>query len=509
MRNHLGPLVAGSLVALAALLWPALYNTEPFFFFDTPTYLRGADAGLQKLTGVSTPWTKLSDEPGSAPASRDAAAPDSAGMTEATGATAPGAEAPPSISSVKSKTILSGRSVYYGALLYAGDRAGHLWLTVIVQGALLLLSMGLFLRAFGLAQWPTLPIVAVVMGLLTSASFYVSFLMPDMFAAVTLLACATLIGARGLRPVEYGLWTALLAFSLACHSSHVLIAGAFLVVALIIDLARRSWSNVRGLAVIGVCLLIAGAAEAAFGMAVTRLVGAPPLRPPFLMARAIEDGPGYAYLRDTCPGNGFKVCEFLPRLPMSAEQFIWSRDPPGIFPLVSADVRRQLSAEQLRFVVAVFRHDPAALIRASSGDVLRQFTLMSLPEFNSTNHFEHDSFTAKIPPNYRGPFRESAAYRGVMPVGAAFMVQLVVFIAAATGLLLLLVWPRLRHRLDSRQLGMVGLVILGIALNGSICGMLSGPHERYEARVAWLVPFAALAVVFVLVRRTGRGGTAP
>ena len=165
----------------------------------------------------------------------------------------------------------------------------------------------------------------MAVGVLTSASFYVSFLMPDLFAAVTLLACASLIGAPSLRRADYVLWAALLAFSLASHSSHVLIAAAVLALALMVDLLQRSWGNWRGLVVIAGCLLLAAAAEAAFSVAVTRLVGAPPSRPPFLTARIIEEGPGYHYWHDTCPASGFKVCEFLPRLPMPADEFIWSR----------------------------------------------------------------------------------------------------------------------------------------------------------------------------------------
>ncbi len=282
-------------------MWPAFYNGEPLFFPDTLTYVRGADAGLQRLTGLSTPWTRLEDDSPTADANIQ-----------------PGeVAASPSVSSIKDKTVLSGRSVYYGALLYLGDRIGHFWFTVLAQAALLMLAMGLFFRAFGVALWPQLPIAGAVMGVFTSASFFVSFLMPDVFAAVTLLGCASLIGARSLKRADYVIWTGLLAFSLVSHTSHVLIAAAFLLFALLINILKRSWTNWFALAVIAGCLVLAGAAETAFNIAVERLVGAPPLRPPFLMAHAIEDGPGYQYLRETCPANGFKVCEFLPRLPMT------------------------------------------------------------------------------------------------------------------------------------------------------------------------------------------------
>ena len=245
VRSTLLVITIELIVALAALMWPALYNGQPLFFPDTLTYIRGADAGLEKLTGHSTSWTRLED---------DTSKPDAQMLPGDVAKTV-------HISSIKDKSVLSGRSVYYGALLYLGDQIGHLWFTVLVQAVLLMLAMGLFFKAFGVTVWPQLAIAGVATGVLTSASFYVSFLMPDLFAAITLLACATLVGARTLRRIDYYLWTGLLAFSLVSHSSHVLIAAVLLSLAVLIDLLQRSWANWRGLAVIAGCLVLAVGAE--------------------------------------------------------------------------------------------------------------------------------------------------------------------------------------------------------------------------------------------------------
>jgi hypothetical protein len=32
---------------------------------------------------------------------------------------------------------------------------------------------------------------------------------------------------------------------------------------------------------------------------------------------------------------------------------------------------------------------------------------------------------------------------------------------------------------------------LGVLLNAAVCGVLSGPHDRYQARTIWLVPLLA------------------
>ena len=488
MRSTLTLSAIGSIVAIAALMWPALYNGQPFFFADTITYIRGADAGLQKLTGRPSAWTPIEDG-GPAQALPGQVSED------------------PSVSSVKDKSVLSGRSVYYGALLWFGDRFGHLWPTVLVQAVLSMLAMGLFFRSFGVAVWPQLAVAGLAMGILTSASFYVSFLMPDVFAAVTLLACASLIGAPTLSRADYSLWAGLLAFSLISHSSHVLICAALLCLALLIDVLRRSFANWRGLAVIAGCLMVAAAAESAFNVAVTRMVGAPPLRPPFLTARLIENGPGYRYLRETCPANGFKVCESLPRLPMMADEFLWSRNPPGVFSSASVESRRELSAEQYRFVWAVLRHDPMGVAVTTIEDMLRQLVFMDLYEFTGPAY--HDISVAKLPAGYRAAFLRSAAYRDAMPTLGAAVVQVATFGIGAVVLLGIFVRPRWRREFEREQIYMLALVAMGVLIDTAVCGALSGPHDRYETRVSWLIPFAALTAGFaVMPRRWGRPGRA-
>jgi hypothetical protein len=42
----------------------------------------------------------------------------------------------------------------------------------------------------------------------------------------------------------------------------------------------------------------------------------------------------------------------------------------------------------------------------------------------------------------------------------------------------------------------VEIIFIGVVLNAAICGVLSGPYDRYQARVIWLVPFAAALALY-------------
>ena len=92
MRSTPAVIILGSIVAAGALMWPALYNGQPFFFPDTTAYIRAPDAALQKLTGLSSPWAQIEDD------------------GSAANAQAPPGEvpAPPSVSSIKTRPCCPG-----------------------------------------------------------------------------------------------------------------------------------------------------------------------------------------------------------------------------------------------------------------------------------------------------------------------------------------------------------------------------------------------------------------
>ena len=262
---------AGLVVLIGAFVWPALFNGQPFFFPDTTAYIRGADAGIQSAFNHKSSWSLVP-------------------------------EAGRSVSSIADKTVLTGRSPYYGALLYIGDLAGGFWLTVVLQALDVASAIGLALRATRMPLWPPMFVILACIAAATTAPFFVSLLMPDVFAGVAILTASVLLSVRQrLARRDYILAFVLLLAASVFHDSHVLILFALLAMAAVYNLFIRSWRNWVGLTIVALALVIATLAQSILSMTVQHVVGAPPLRPPFLMARTIEDGPGYRYILATCP----------------------------------------------------------------------------------------------------------------------------------------------------------------------------------------------------------------
>ena len=480
----------------AVLLWPALYNRQPIFFGDTSAYIRGADAGVQALFHRRSAWSLSGGD--AIVQGEPIAQAQRVGYLD-NGHLARG-------SSLADKSIVSGRSPYYGALLYLGDLTGGFWLSIALQSAAVVLAILLVLRAVDTRWSPPLIAAAAFLAVATTAPFFVSFLEPDIFAGVAVLVCAALLGgAARMRVWEWLVAFVLLAICVLVHESHALIVAVLLVLAVVLAVAR-SRTRAAALPAIGAlagAVLVAVAGQLAFGAVVKHIVGAPPLRPPFLMARMIEDGPGYRYLQASCPQNGFTVCKYLDRLPVEANLFLWDPSPRGVFSAVPPPVRQAIAAEQTRFVLAVLAYAPWLELRDAVGDVGAQLTMAGLEEFQYPAVLKQ-SFEEKIPTVHLRRMKESAAFRGTMPVGAFSIVTGATYALAAIVVLGTLLWPRVRATLPPRLVTVTAWIVAGVLVNAVVCGVLSGPHNRYAARVAWLVPLAALLIADAVLERRRR-----
>lgn len=474
--------VLGLVLILALVIWPGLFNRQPFFSTDTSAYIRGADAGIQQLTGISSSWSMT------APAREEGDdTPPAAGQPDRGVGNAISAD---------DQTVLAGRSIYYGMFLYAGHVAGGFWLTICIQGLVLAYLASMVLKACGLRDAAFLG-PSVLLLSMTPAALFASYLMPDMFAATTILCCSLLLVPADRSRAQKLVLFVILLFSLLVHASHVLLAFLLLLLGSIAPLLGFKGFNLRGLPVIAVALALAFAGELIFSAGVARFTGHPPVRPPFLMARVIEDGPGYRYLKEECPRSTLAVCRYLDRLPLSANDFLWAEDQiHGVFSASDPETRRELSREQFQVVLGAVQREPWTLFRAAVANALRQARMIGLPAFQYSR-FDRELFVQKFPPEVTRRLKQTAAYQGRMPIR---LLSALSYTLASVGVVYIL-WKVLRGRLNASSIGpgtarLSALVLLGVAANACICGALSVPFDRYQARVVWLVPFIALLVDF-------------
>jgi len=443
--------------------WPSLYNRQPFFFPDTTAYIRGVDDGFSRITHRTTVW--------------------SAGA----------AHNPKSLSSIQDRPVLAGRSIYYGGLLYLSHITGGLWPAVLVQASAVLLAISLTLQTFGLFTWLRLTVVSLVLATLTPMPFFVSFLTPDIFAGITVLAIANLLLQGTVMPLWMrSTWIALLSAALLFHMSHLLITLAMLVVAVSYALLAPVLMPWKGILGIVIALTIASLGEVGFSLGVTKLLGAAPIRPPFLMARMIADGPGYAYLAASCPASQLAVCRFVHRLPVNDQVFLWSTDPAkGVFSVSDPGTQRRLADEQNRFAWATLAFNPLGVLAASLRDTAIQIRLIGLAEFN----YEADEkiyLRAHVPEPYLERLKTTRAWKEEVPtqiVSVTVAITTVLSVFYLAGLTFIRRRPFVHEK---RLLVFMRIIVVGTIINAAVCGALSTPANRFQARLIWLLPLVAI-----------------
>jgi hypothetical protein len=474
------------LVGAIALSAAAIYNGYPFFFFDTHAYYTGGEKSLGAVLDLAC---NAGLGCGGAAAGDPIQGDVSVGSDDA--AARPGA----------SGTTSTGRSPFYGIFVYLAAHEASIWLIVAAQALLASWLLHLTGRlVLGEASSLGFLGTVVVVAALSSAPFFVGYLMPDIFAGLYILAMAVLITFRErLTWIELiALW-ALLVCSMLFHRSHVLTAALVLglVGLFVLIFERRQLRRLApSLALVGVAVGIGAIGFVMLDLAVTKMTGRLATPPPFLLARVIEDGPGTSYLKDACGEEGYVVCRFVDRMPISEHDFLWSKEAgAGVWYVVSPEERTQIAREQYEIVLRSFLHDPLTQIGAIAGNFGQQLIDFSLASFTADDLLK--SFVAE---SFGGEQADRFLRSRIAGDGLDLHTLSVLYYLVVGGAFLLLL---LRFRtLDPALRTLVAIVFAGIVLNALVTGSISTPFPRFQARVIWLVPaLAAIVELRRLLRR--------
>jgi hypothetical protein len=467
--------------AAVFLSWPALFNGAAFFFPDTHTYLRNAGAVVYALTGLKTDWADRYRLYVPAPET-DAAPQDKA--------TPPAQNVSPELGHAL-HPVLIGRSIYYGLLLLPfvtlfGSLGG-----VFIQASLAVAAVWITLRAFNVDRSRLPAVLGITVGFLgvfTSLPFFVSLLMPDVFTGFAVaMALSALFGWHRLCLSEKVTLVAIACLATMSHGSNVLILLAIFAVGAVARLRFRAICAV-GLGVLLVAVLAGLAGERLFVAGVSSKLGEPPIRPPFLTARLIDEGPALRLLRERCPQIELEACHYLDRMPHDSDTFLWSRKPDeGVFSAVPHAVQRRLAKQDMHLALETLRAYPVEVIRDSILAGGRQLLLLKVDIINLPSA---DGYARELPPRYAREVLKSRA--ATADVSMRFFNLSICLTTLAAAVFLMAVVARFtRKEFQAAAL----LVLAAIFANALITGALSKPHNRYNARLIWVLPLVAGAIL--------------
>ena len=454
----------------------AIFNGYAVFFNDSRSYVRGGSAVATKVFGA-----QIDDGAWKSRASI-ASSIDSSVSLSSIGKSVP-------------KAVTGNRSIYYGLLAFFGYRISNFWLTIFIQSFAVSSVIAIaWLRGLNF-QVSSYFVVMLFLAVLTDSGVFVAYIMPDIFTAVLILIAAVVVGFwERIRAAEKLFLFATGAYASCTHPSHLPILAAVIALVAIYYVAHRTRFR-RGWAVLLLvgCEVVGISATLAFNIVVTKLTGERPLLLPHITAHLVEMGPGTRYIRANCPGAGFAVCQFAPRLPVGWVTFLSSTDPKtGVFEVASPSVQRLLSDEQTRFAEAVLLFDPVGVIAGTARDVARQAVLFNLDTLKLSTP-ARENYYDSFPPKVYRHIVTSRVGRNDITLDSISRIDLLVVGISVLGLMcfaITCIYYESESVVFSDAKVFAAVIVVGVLANALICGALASPEPRFQARVVWLIPLA-------------------
>jgi hypothetical protein len=382
--------------------------------------------------------------------------------------------------------LVPSRSTVFGLYLHFGETS-QFWINLSVQALATLWILHLTLRVLGSVRPWRLLTMSVVLTLTTALPWLASMLLTDIFAGLSVLSLFILV-LHGDRISAIEKWSlfAFTAFAAATHSATL---------GVLLGLCGAGWiarpllggrMTVAGLAQ-GSLAIVAGAAMlSSANFALSGQLAWTPGGTGVAFGRMLQDGIVTRYLRDHCPQQQLKLCPYRDQLPATADQFLWGNS------MFNKLGRFQGMNDEMGFIVTHSLADyPFWQAEAALAATAQQLVRVATGE--GTNGWIPHTYgiIERYLPAQLAPMRAARQQQWDInfapvnwihiPVALGSMLLIVVIGAAAIR----------RRRIDDLVL-LVATVTLALLGNAVICGVMSGPHDRYGARIVWVATFVVL-----------------
>jgi hypothetical protein len=392
--------------------------------------------------------------------------------------------------------LVPSRSSVFGLYLHFGEDT-YFWLNLGIQVLATMWILQLTLRLFGLARPPYLLALGLALTLTTALPWLASMLLTDIFAGLSVLSLFVLVlhgeETSGLEKCALFAFTA---FAAATHSATLAVLLGLCCVGWIALPFLRKGIAVSSLAQ-GTLAIAAGALMLlAANFALSGRLAWTPGGYSIAFARMLQDGIVTRYLHDHCPNARLRLCPYRDELQQTADEFLWSRE--SVFNSLG---RFAGLGDEMGFIAThALAEYPLWQAEAAIAAAAHQLILVATGE-NTSRPLPHThGIIERYLPKQVGPMRAARQQSGYITFGPINLVHVPIALFSiffTFGMFATSIW---RRRPDELTLlaATVSLALLG---NAVVCGVISGPHDRYGSRLVWI---ATLTVLIALLRRLSR-----
>jgi hypothetical protein len=378
--------------------------------------------------------------------------------------------------------LVPSRSTVFGLYLHYGE-ASYFWINLVSQALATMWILQVTLRVLGLAKPWQLFSLCLVLSLTTALPWLASMLLTDIFAGLSVLSLFVLVvHGDKVSGIEKAALFILTAFAAASHSATMAVLLGLCIVGWIARPFLREKIATTSLA-LGTLTIAAGAIMLlSANFALSGRVAWTPGGSAIAFGRMLQDGIVTRYLQDHCAQQHFKLCPYRDELPETADDFLWSRETvfnklgrfPGMgdemgyialhalaeYPLWQAEAALMATGEQMLKVATGENTDPPTT--AHTYGIIRRY----------------------LPENVK-PMNAARQQTGFITFGPINLIHVPIALISTTLVLALLIAAGFRRRSDDVTL-LMATVFLAWLGNAVICGVISGPHDRYGSRLVWI-----------------------
>ncbi|UTP40966.1 hypothetical protein M9M90_07225 [Phenylobacterium sp. LH3H17] len=462
---------AAVLIAIAFMfIWPALINKFPLVFYDTSTYLVRAKVALDSLVAHDVSVIQ-----------------NAAAHSTETGE--PGY--------VSSDNPFFLRPFTYSLFLMPFASGATFYLAPIAQGLLCAYLLKRLFALFGVKRNATLLMLGATIALFSSLPIHASYLMPDVFTGALVVASFVTVASWAHRSTLARLFDiGLMSFLVAVHLSHIPIALALIVMHAAICLVFRDQFNLKAVgAGLVAPLAIAIAALVGSNFVVANKPVISESSSLFLLARLIGDGPALEHLKAACPTKQYVLCTRLDELNARDQNgsisdfFLWA--PEGAVKQLGS---ARMVAEADEITTDTLQAYPMEIAQHATWNFIRQLATFQVDD--DANNPPADFVTSvlrRVDEPLAAQYLASEQSQGRFPLRAARVLTVLGIIAGVIAIAYMTLARRRNVTLPAWLFLLIAAT--GAGANALAIGALSEVHDRYQNRVIWLVPVAALILI--------------
>ncbi|SFJ87975.1 hypothetical protein [Bradyrhizobium sp. cf659] len=385
--------------------------------------------------------------------------------------------------------LVPSRSTVFGLYLHYGESFGF-WVNLAIQSLATLWLLQLSLRVLGLMQTFRFVAISLLLVLSTALPWLASMLLTDIFAGLSVLSLFLLVvGAQRTSPLEKIALFVFTAFAAATHSATL---GVLLGLCVVGWMARPFAGRrlpLAGLAQASMTIVAGGLMLVSANHALSGKWAWTPGGFGVAFGRMMQDGIVARYLNDHCPRESFKLCPYRNELPATADEFLWGKSMFNTLGRFEG-----MNDEMSTIVVQSLADYPAWQAGAALRAVGQQLLHVATGEGTSGWIPHTYGIIERYIPAQIAPMRAARQQHWDVNFNYVNWLHVPVALASMLALVGLLAHALARRRLDDLTL-LAATVTLALLGNAFICAVISGPHDRYGARMVWVATFVVLTAL--------------